>query len=165
VPTSGLTFTAKEVTTGVSVPVGSTTTYVGGGLWSLDLQPGKNAGYFNINSGEARIIYVVWPYGEPYGNDESATTWLPHIATNKGNATLEYLVDVSDILQWPVEFINSVAADLAFQASITHAKSPRLIQILQQKAAMAFSEAVSSLSSDDTVIVGGQRSAAIRARF
>lgn len=147
---------------GTELPGAVAQTYLGGMAWSLDFEPAVVSGEYNI--GAAVAISMEVAYGSPY---LSANTqfWSEHIATQKSNAQARFIVDVTDVTMMPVEFQNSLAAQLAYEASMVHAKAPRVISKLEIDAARSFSMAVSSLSSDDASFEGGGPSRATRARY
>ncbi len=147
--------------TEVVLPGAVAQTYEGGTAWSCDFEPGVVAGVYALTGAAGLTMELA--YGSPY-LDESVTTWSDHIGTNKQNASALYLIDDTTVSRWPVEAQNSIAAELAFQASITHAKSPRMIAALEKASIVAFSKAVSVLSSDDGYIEGGGQSRAARSR-
>ncbi|MFM9878715.1 MAG: hypothetical protein ACKVOG_12835 [Rhodoglobus sp.] len=156
------TFDWKDLDTGVALPGHVSQSYAGGMTWSLDYQPGVVSGAYDLVGAVAIAIEVA--YGSPY-SAQNSQIWSEHIGTSKSDAVGRYVIDVSDVSMMPVEFQNSVATQMAYEASMVHAKSPRVIQKLEIDAARAFSLAVSSLSSDDWSFEGGGPSRATRARY
>lgn len=163
-PTSALvnTFDWVDDEYGNVLPGAGSESYIGGTDWSVDFEPGVIAGIYNLASAPSLILEVA--YGNPYF-DTPQVAWSGHIATNRPDAHGSFVVDVTDIERWPVEFQNSVAAELAYRASIVHAKSPRLIQMLAQGMVIANGHAIASLSGDEGHIEGGGFSRATRARY
>ena len=60
-----------------------------------------------------------------------------------------YTVDVTDPTYMPEEFQMALAAELAFQAGVVHAKSTKQLSLLQDQAQRFFSEAVGSSSAEE----------------
>jgi len=156
------TFDWKDEASGVTLPGAALQSYLGGMAWSIDYEPGAVAGEYAMSVATAITLEVA--YGSPY-LDEPLVKWTDHIATHKPDACAVYLVDVTNPALWPVEFQNSVAAEMAYYASITHAKSPRIIAALEREKAIAFSTMVSVWGATEASIDGGGTSRAARARY
>lgn len=156
-------FDWKDEASGTILPGAVTASYVGTFVWSVDFEPGALAGVYDLAASPTTFSVEI-AYGNPHTLAEPGVKYTQHIATEVPNAEAVYVVDVTDPSLWPVEFQSAVAYELAFRASIVHAKSPRLITALEKQAFKAQSLAISSLASDDGAFEGGGPSRATLAR-
>lgn len=164
VVSTGVTMGLFGVVSRAALPIGFIDNeYIPGGSWSVNYSTIIAAGACSLAL--AVPLHIKVAYGDPREFDEQSITHRDHIATNLFPASAVYLADVTNPANWPVEVQNSIAADLAYQASLTHAKAPRMIQALERESYARFSKAVSSLSSDDGHVVGGGPSRATRSRW
>lgn len=134
---------------------------------SFDLAVGDSAGIFDFGSSAwPGSITLEYATGDPYLEPGSAADkWTDHIMTHLTDAEAVYLVDVTDVTQWPEDFQLAIASEMARRAALVHSKSSKMIQGLARASVISFSDAVATLTSDDGTIEGGQISGAEKARL
>ncbi len=134
--------------------------------WEFDLAPFIASGKADLAAAPAAGGLVDIAYGSGLTTD-ATTGQAVHLATNvmPSDAVAVFLTDVTTVSQMPVEFQISLAAELAYRASIVHSKAPRMIQALEREMMRTMSKAVTSLTSDDGHIEGGGPSRATQARW
>lgn len=94
----------------------------------------------------------------------SEADWSEHILCDLAAPIGVYLIDVEDVTLWSSEFILYLAADLAERASIVHAKSAKIVQLLRDQKLSARSQMVISNNAEDDQLEDRRMSSAERAR-
>lgn len=162
--TGSFGFDWQDEATGYVIPGNADLYYNTQSLWSLDFQNIAVAGVYDLTAAPTSLT-ITFAYGDPYAKTEGLTKNTMHIATEVPDAEAVYIVDVTDPSLWTPEFQDAVAYEMAARAAVIHAKSAKLIQVLERQSAIAMSRAITSLGADDESLEGGGPSRATRSRY
>lgn len=96
----------------------------------------------------------------------TSANWVDHIFANASPDTYGvYTVDITDVSEMPYDFQMVLASELAFQTAIVHSKSTKQLQVIENRAARYFSDAVSSFASEEESLTRNTIPTAEQARY
>ena len=130
--------------------------------------PGTGSG-FDLDLGQIGLDFSTSPSSVSIQVAQEAQTesqWTDNIHTDIAPTYARgvYLIDVTDPTEWTEEFQMLVANELARRASIVHAKSTKMIKMLNDERALSMTNAVTQDASEDDNLEDNRRSGAERAR-